>query len=337
MNNVGKVFIIAEAGVNHNGRMDLAYKLVDSAKEAGADAVKFQAFKAEKLVSMEAQKADYQKDTTDPKESQLEMLRRLQLDEEEQEGIKNYCEKRAIIFLASPFDMESVNFLDGLGLKIFKIPSGEITNLPYLRKIGSLNKEIIMSTGMANMDEVSESLNILIDSGTEKRKITLLHCNTEYPTPYGDVNLLVMRTIKDRLGVNVGYSDHTTGIEVAIGAVALGASVIEKHFTLSKELEGPDHRASLEPGELKEMVIAIRNMELAIGHGEKNPSASELKNKPIVRKSIVAAKPIKKGEKFSEKNITAKRPGTGISPMKWDKIIGMEAKYDFEIDQMIET
>jgi len=330
-----KTFIIAEAGVNHNGSVKLAEKLIDVAAEAGADAVKFQTFKAEKVVSKYAQKAEYQKQTTDALESQLDMIRRLELDENSHRRLFAYCHAKKIIFLSTPFDLESVDFLNDLGLEIFKIPSGEITNLPYLRKIGSLKKEIILSTGMADLGEIEEALDVLVSSGTSIDKITVLHCNTAYPTPMEDVNLKAMRTIAQAFGVRVGYSDHTLGIEVPIAAVAMGASVIEKHFTLDKNMEGPDHKASLEPAELKEMVKAIRNIEKALGDGIKKPTPSELKNKPIARKSIVAARNIQAGEVFTEENLAVKRPGVGISPMRWDEVIGKRAKRNYKIDEII--
>jgi N,N'-diacetyllegionaminate synthase len=331
-----KTFIIAEAGVNHNGSIEIAKKLIDIAKEAGADAIKFQTFKAEKLVSRVAPKAEYQKGTTDKEESQLNMLKKLELDAVAHRELIKYCKKKRIIFLSTPFDFESIDLLNTLDIKIFKIPSGEITNLPYLKKIGSLKKKIIMSTGIADLGEIEDALEILIKAGTKKEDITVLHCNTEYPTPFEDVNLFAMLTIKEAFKVNVGYSDHTSGIEVPIAAVALSASVIEKHFTLDKNMEGPDHKASLEPDELKTMVQAIRNIEKALGNGIKSPSQSELKNKPIARKSIVAVRSIMKGEMFSEKNITTKRPGTGISPVQWDKILGKRAKRNFKEDELIE-
>jgi len=332
-----KVFIIAEAGVNHNGKLDLAYKLVDVAVKAGADAVKFQTFKPEKVVSRFAKKARYQKETTDAAESQLDMIKKLDLGYEAFVELKKYCDKKGIVFSSTPFDSDSIEFLDQLGLDIFKIPSGEITNLPYLRKIGSLNKQVIMSTGMADLKEVKESLDVLISCGTDREGITILHCNTEYPTPFDDVNLKAMLTIRDELSVKVGYSDHTPGIEVPVAAVALGAEVIEKHFTLDKNMEGPDHRASLEPDELKAMVSAIRNIEKAMGDGIKRPSPSELKNKPIACKSIVAAKDIRKGEAFTEENLTVKRPGTGISPMRWDEIIWQKAERNYKADELISS
>ena len=333
---MNKTFIIAEAGVNHNGKLELAYKLVDAAKGAGADAVKFQTFTADKSVTKTAKKAGYQNKTTDIKESQYEMIKKLELNEQQHKKLISYCKKKNIQFLSSPFDILSIELLNNLGLNIFKIPSGEIVNLPYLRKIGSFNKKIIMSSGMADIGEIESALNVLISSGTEKENITVLHCNTEYPTPIEDVNLKAMLTIRNAFNVKIGYSDHTLGIEVPIAAVAMGASVIEKHFTLNKNMEGPDHRASLEPEELNAMVRAIRNIEKALGNGIKKPSPSELKNKPIARKSIVAAKNIKKGDVFTEENITVKRPGNGISPMRWNAVSGRIAKRDFYADELIE-
>ncbi|MFZ5906250.1 MAG: N-acetylneuraminate synthase [Nitrospirota bacterium] len=328
-------FIIAEAGVNHNGSIDIAKKMIDVAKDAGADAIKFQTFMTERLVSKTSPKAEYQTKVTNKEESQFAMLKKLELRRGMHEDLIRYCNREKIMFLSTPFDLESIDLLTQLGQKIFKIPSGEITNLPYLRKIGSLGKKVIMSTGMADMDEIGDALDILMDAGTKKKDITVLHCNTEYPTPYEDVNLQAMLTIKETFKVNVGYSDHTLGIEVPIAAVALGAAVIEKHFTLDKNMKGPDHNASLEPRELKSMVKAIRNLEEALGDGVKRPSPSELKNKPIARKSIVAARSIVKGETFSEENITVKRPGTGISPMQWDKILGRRATKNFKKDELI--
>lgn len=330
------MFIIAEAGVNHNGCIDTARKLVDEAVRSGADAVKFQSFIAEKVVSRFAPKATYQKKTTDINESQLSMIRKLQLSPDAQIGLSKYCKERDIMFLSSPFDLESIDLLRKMGLKIFKIPSGEITNLPYLRKIGGLKKKIILSTGMADLEEVGDALNVLVNSGTPKENITIMHCNTEYPTPYEDVNLMAMLTIREAFNIDVGYSDHTLGIEVPIAAAALGASIIEKHFTLYKNMEGPDHKASLEPNELRFMVRSIRNIEKALGEGIKTASASELKNIVIARKSIVAAGIIRKGEMFTEKNITIKRPGNGISPMEWDNIVGRKAKRNFKEDEFIE-
>jgi len=329
------VFIIAEAGVNHNGSIVLAYKLIDVAVESGADAVKFQTFKAENVVSKNAQKADYQKQTTDALESQFDMIKKLELDVETHKELIAYCQEKDIMFLSTPFDHESINLLSDLGLKIFKIPSGEITNLPYLRHIGSLGKKVILSTGMSNLGEVGDALNILINAGTSKDNITVLHANTMYPTPMEDVNLNAMLTIQKEFAVAVGYSDHTLGIEVDIAAVAMGASIIEKHFTLDKGMEGPDHKASLEPEELKAMVSAIRNIEKALGSNEKILSPSEEINLNIARKSIVASCPIRKGELLSEKNISTKRPGTGISPMNWDEIIGVVATKDYQTDEAI--
>ena len=330
-----RTFIIAEAGVNHNGSLELAFNLIDAAKDAGADAVKFQSFKADTLVSKSAEKAKYQKVTTDTSESQYEMIKKLELSLEDHNKLIAYCLKKEIQFLSSPFDLDSIDLLYDLGLEIFKIPSGEIINLPYLRKIGKLNKNIILSTGMSDLGEIEDAIDVLVENGTDREKITILQCNTEYPTPYEDVNLKAMLTIKNAFDVKVGYSDHTKGIEVPIAAVALGASVIEKHFTLDRNMEGPDHKASLEPNELKEMVKSIRNIEKALGDGIKSPSPSELKNKPIARKSIIAIKKINKGEVFTEENVGIKRPGTGISPMRWDEVIGKYSNYDFEYDDLI--
>ena len=331
-----RTFIIAEAGVNHNGSLELAKKMIDVAVEAGADAVKFQTFKAEKVVSRYAPKAEYQKKTTTADESQLEMVKKLELDEVAHEKLLAYCRSRNIQFLSTPFDLESIDLLNKLGLEIFKIPSGEITNLPYLRKIGALKKEIILSTGMANLGEIEAVLDVLTSTGTKLKDITILHCNTEYPTPMQDVNLKAMLTIKAAFtGVNIGYSDHTEGIEVPIAAVAMGATIIEKHFTLDKNLPGPDHKASLEPDELTAMVRAIRNIEKALGSGIKKPSPSESKNMAIARKSIVAAQAIATGEEFTNNNLTAKRPGTGLSPMKWDEVIGRKAEKDYKTDEII--
>lgn len=328
-------FIIAEAGVNHNGSLELAKKLIDVASEAGADAVKFQTFQAKNLVSKNAQKAEYQKQTTDQNESQFEMIKKLELSEAMHHELIAYCQQKNIMFLSTPFDHDSIELLNKLGLEIFKIPSGEITNLPYLRHIGSLNKQVILSTGMANLGEIETALNVLTQAGTAKEKITVLHANTEYPTPMQDVNLKAMQTIGQAFDIAVGYSDHTLGIEVPIAAVALGASVIEKHFTLDKTMEGPDHKASLEPDELKAMVSAIRNIEQALGSSIKQPSPSESKNKPIARKSLVAKTAIKQGETFNAENLCIKRPGHGISPMRWDEIIGTKAQRDYAEDEVI--
>jgi N,N'-diacetyllegionaminate synthase len=332
---MNKVFIIAEAGVNHNGSIELAKKLIDVASESGADAVKFQTFKAEKLVSKNAQKADYQKQTTDTKESQFDMIKKLELDMDTHKELMAYCKTKNIMFLSTPFDHDSIELLSDLGLEIFKIPSGEITNLPYLRHIGKLNKKVILSTGMADIGEIEDALDILINAGTKKENITVLHANTMYPTPMEDVNLKAMVTIGNTFDIAFGYSDHTLGIEVDIAAVALGACCIEKHFTLDKTMEGPDHKASLEPDELKAMVKAIRNIELALGSCVKKPTNSEIPNMKIARKSIVANKNIQKGEMFNENNLTIKRPGDGINPMQWDEIIGKIAKKNFLKDEII--
>lgn len=331
-----RVQIIAEAGVNHNGDLELAKQLIDVAASAGVDYVKFQTFNAKSLVSKSAKKANYQIENTKSKDGgQLSMLSKLELSKENHYVLKEYCDYKGVKFLSTGFDLDSLQFLYDFGLQLFKIPSGEITNLPYLRKIGEFNKKTILSTGMADIKEISDALNILIEAGTNKSNITVLHCNTEYPTPMEDVNLNAMKTIRDSLEVQVGYSDHTLGIEVPTAAVALGAKVIEKHFTLDRNMEGPDHKASLEPEELKDMVTAIRNIELALGTGKKTPSQSEMKNKTIARKSIVAQTRIKKGEIFTEKNLTVKRPGNGISPMKWDQLLGSKATKDYEEDDLI--
>ncbi|STP09633.1 N-acetylneuraminate synthase [Helicobacter cinaedi] len=333
---MSKVLIIAEAGVNHNGDIDIAKKLVDVAAESGADIVKFQTFKSENCVSKNAQKAEYQLQTTNKQESQLDMIKKLELDLETHNILISYCKQKNIKFLSTPFDLESVDLLHNLGLEIFKIPSGEITNLPYLRKIGKYNKQVILSTGMANLGEIESAIAVLVDSGTKRENITLLQCNTEYPTPFADVNLKAMKSLKKAFRLPVGYSDHTPGIAIPLAAVGMGAKVIEKHFTLDKNMEGPDHKASLEPCELKAMVQGIREIELALGDGIKQTSASEAKNKPIARKSIVANCAIKKGEILSESNLYTKRPAEGISPMEWDKVIGTKAVRDFEPDEMIE-
>ena len=329
------VFIIAEAGVNHNGSVDLAKQLIDVASDSGANAVKFQTFKAENLVVKNTQKAEYQKQTTNASESQFNMIKRLELDVETHKELIAYCQEKNIIFLSTPFDHDSINLLNDLNLQIFKIPSGEITNLPYLRHIGTLNKEVILSTCMSNLQEVEDALTILISAGTQKSNITVLHANTMYPTPMRDVNLNAMLTIQKELGVAVGYSDHTLGVEVDIAAVAMGASIIEKHFTLDKTMNGPDHKASLEPEELKSMVASIRNIEKAMGNNEKKPSPSESINIEVVRKSIVASQDIEKGEVLTERNITVKRPGDGISPMKWDSVIGSVAVKSYNSDDFI--
>ncbi len=330
-----KVFIIAEAGVNHNGSTKLAKQLIDVASEAGVDAVKFQTFKAELTISKNAQKADYQKETTGTEESQYEMIKRLELDVETHKELIAYCKEKNIMFLSTPFDHDSIDMLDELGLDIFKIPSGEITNLPYLRHIGSLNKDIILSTGMADIGEIEDALDILVKAGTEKNKITVLHANTMYPTPMKDVNLKAMVTIGNTFDIPFGYSDHTLGIEVDIAAVAMGATVIEKHFTLDKTMDGPDHKASLEPKELIAMVKSIRNIELALGSSVKKPSASEQPNISIVRKSIVAACDILQGELLTGDKLIIKRPANGINPMRWDEVVGTEAKKDYKLDELI--
>ena len=327
-----KVVIIAEAGVNHNGSYELAIKLIDAAKEAGADIVKFQTFVPELLMSKKAEKADYQKATTGEGESQLEMIKKLSLGYDEFKLLKAYCEKVGIEFLSTPFDLPSIDFLEQLGIRFYKVPSGEITNLPYLKKIGGLGKKVIISTGMATMQEIKEALDVLEKAGTPALGVTVLHCNTEYPTPFRDVNLKAMLTIKNELGVEVGYSDHTKGIEVPIAAVALGARVIEKHFTLDRSMEGPDHKASLEPSELKAMVSAIRNIEISIGTGFKEPSPSEVKNISIARKSIHLAHKLKAGHMLTASDLVMKRPGDGISPMKMEEVIGKKITQDLEED-----
>lgn len=334
---LNNVLIIAEAGVNHNGDLGLAKRLVDAAADARADYIKFQTFKADKLVVKSAPKAAYQKNnTTDGDDTQFRMLKKLELREEWHQELIDYCADKNIKFLSTGFDISSLEFLYSLGLRLAKIPSGEITNLPYLKKAATLFPNIILSTGMAEMGEIREAINVLLRNGAQKEKITILHCNTEYPTPMKDVNLRAMLHIQSEFNVRFGYSDHTYGIEVPIAAVALGANVIEKHFTLSRDMEGPDHKASLEPTELKNMVGAIRNIEIALGDGIKKPSGSEQKNKAVARKSIVAATHIRTGEPFTENNCTVKRPGTGISPMQWDKVIGQVAKKDFFPDDLIE-
>jgi N,N'-diacetyllegionaminate synthase len=330
------VIIIAEAGVNHNGSLELAMQLVDVASEAGADYVKFQTYKAEKITSRYAAKADYQKAGSEEGESQLNMLRKLELSHEAHIKLKAYCEQKNICFLSSPFDLDSIYFLKELGIKTGKIPSGEITNLPYLRAMANSFEDLILSSGMAEMQELEDAVNILLKAGASKDRITILHCNTEYPTPFGDVNLRAMLSIQQYFAVKIGYSDHTIGIEVSVAAVALGASIIEKHFTLNKDMEGPDHKASLDPMELKQMVAAIRNIESALGSSVKTVSASEMKNKAVARKSIVAAIDIQQGELFTDNNLTIKRPGNGINPMQWDIIVGQAAKRNFSADELIE-
>ncbi|EAI7261968.1 MULTISPECIES: N-acetylneuraminate synthase [Campylobacter] len=330
-----KTLIIAEAGVNHNGDMNLAKKLIEVASEAGADYVKFQTFKTELCISKNAQKAEYQLKTTSHEESQFDMIKKLELSKQDHEVLIEHCKKCNIKFLSTAFDLKSIDLLVELGVEIFKIPSGEITNLPYLKKIAKLNKNIILSTGMTSLGEIEMALDVLIDNGTQRNKITILHCNSEYPTPFKDVNLKAMQTIKEAFKLPVGYSDHTLGVTIPIAAVAMGACVIEKHFTLDKNMQGPDHLASLNPDELKTMVQSIRELEQALGNGIKKPSESETKNINIGRKSLVAASPIKKGDFFTEKNLGVKRPGNGISPMEWDNIIGKVAEKNFDIDELI--
>lgn len=327
-----KILIIAEAGVNHNGSLELAKKLVDVAKECGADIVKFQTAKLESLVSKYAPMAEYQKNNIGQEKSQSDMLKDLLLAFEDFVELKKYCEEVGIEFLSTPFDIESIHFLKDM-VRLWKVPSGEITNLPYLVEIAKTKMPVILSTGMCEMEEIEAAVEILRQNGTED--ITLLHCNTQYPTPYEDVNLRAMNGLKERFSVKVGYSDHTKGIEVSIAAVAMGATVIEKHFTLDKNLEGPDHKASLEPSELEQMIQSIRNIESALGDEDKKPSPSEKPNIAVARKSIVAARKIMAGEIFSEENLTTKRPGNGISPMKWYEVMGKKAPRDFEEDELI--
>ena len=327
-----RVYIIAEAGVNHNGSFELACKLVDAAKAAGVDCVKFQTFKSENLVSHTAQKAEYQKAATGDS-SQQDMLKKLELSYDEFIALKEYCDKVGDTFLSTPFDFDSIDFLNSIDIPFWKIPSGEVTNLPYLIALAKTGKPVVMSTGMCDMYEIEAAIKVLRDNGT--KDIKLLHCNTEYPTPFEDVNLKAMDTMKEAFGLEVGYSDHTKGIEVPIAAAALGATIIEKHFTLDRNMEGPDHKASLEPDELAAMVSGIRHIQMALGTGDKTPSPSEKKNITVARKSIVARKQIKAGEVFTEENITVKRPGTGISPMKWFDILGTEAIRDFAEDELI--
>lgn len=328
------VLIIAEAGVNHNGDIELAKKLIEEAKKAGADIVKFQTFVPEREVSRYAQKADYQKETTGEAESQLEMIKKLQLSEEDFIQLKDYCEKLSIQFLSTPSDLESLEFLKKLDMPIWKIPSNEITDLPYLIEIAKTHKPVILSTGMSTVEEIQQAIKVLETNGSGE--ISLLHCTTEYPTPLEEVNLRAMNTLQKVFQCKVGYSDHTLGIQIPIVATAMGASIVEKHFTLDCTMEGPDHRASLEPEQLKRMVEEIRKMEIALGDGEKKVTPSEAKNIIVARKSIVADKFISKGETFTIDNITTKRPGNGISPMRWEEVMGQKAKRDFQEDEMIE-
>ena len=331
-----KTLIIAEAGVNHNGDLNLAKKLVDIAAHAGADLVKFQTFNADRLVTHAATKADYQIQTSSGKESQHEMLRKLELTESMHHELIAHCASQNIGFFSTGFDVESINLLVRLGQELFKIPSGEITNLPYLQHIGKLKKTVILSTGMSNMDEIEAAINVLEESGTNRSKITVLHCTTAYPVPMSDVNLRAMQSIQNEFNVAVGYSDHTLGIEIPIAAVALGATIIEKHFTTDRSLPGPDHKASLESAELKAMIDGIRSIETALGDGIKRLMPSEAGNLEVIRRSIVARTKIMKGETFSTDNLTTKRPGHGISPMLWAEVVGKVATHDYLMDELIQ-
>ena len=334
---MSKCIVIAEAGVNHNGSLDLALRLVDAAVAAGADVVKFQTFRASCLASRNAPKALYQQVTTDAGVSQFEMLRKLELSEANQKKLMSYCQQQGIAFLSTPFDFPSIDFLASLGMSVFKIPSGEITNLPYLRKVGSLEKDIILSTGMSTIGEVADAMRILEAAGTPRARITLLHCTTQYPAPLDSVNLRAMLTLHKAFpGIaGVGYSDHTQGIEIPLAAVAMGATVVEKHFTLDRNMEGPDHKASLEPDALRAMVAGIRKVESALGNGIKTPAQAELPNMVVARKSIVAARPIRKGEQLNAENMAVKRPGNGISPMRWDEFVGKIATRDYVEDELL--
>lgn len=332
-----KVLIIAEAGVNHNGSIELAKKLVDAAALAGVDYVKFQSFKAENLVSKDAKKAEYQQiNMADGNDSQFTMLKKLELSPEQHIELIAYCNEKGIKFFSTAFDLESIDFLASLKLGLWKIPSGEITNYPYLKQIALKKEPVILSTGMCDMTDIDNAIQVLLKFGVTKEQITVLHCNTEYPTPMHDVNLNAMKTIADKFEVNIGYSDHTKGIEVPIAAVALGATIIEKHFTLDKTMEGPDHKASLEPQELIAMTTAIRNIEMALGSGEKKVTSSEINNKSVARKSIVASQYIQVGDVLTESNLTVKRPGTGISPMLWENVLGTKATKSYQPDELIE-
>ena len=331
---MGHIFIIAEAGDNHNGNLENALKLVDKAAEAGADCVKFQTFVTEEVISRHAEMAEYQKQNTGIEESQLDMVKKLELSFEDFRQIQAYCRTKGILFLSTPFDLPSIAFLNDIGVPFFKIPSGEITNYPYLAAIGRTHKDVVLSTGMCTVEEIREAIAVLEENGAGR--MTLLHCNTEYPTPYEDVNLNAMETMRAVFGKEVGYSDHTLGIEVPVAAAALGAVIIEKHFTLDKDMEGPDHKASLEPEELAAMIKAVRNIETALGSSEKKPSPSELKNLAAARKSIVARRNIRQGELLTEENLAVKRPGTGISPMRYPDVLGTRAVRDFKADQFIE-
>lgn len=331
---MSKVFIIAEAGVNHNGSIEIAKKLIDEAAKCGVDAVKFQSFKAKNLVTKVAKQADYQKENMKKEVSQYEMLKALELSYDDHIELINYSKEKGIMFLSSPFDLESIDMLMELGIEMFKVPSGEIENVPYLKKIAKTGKKVILSTGMSNLSDIEFALDILREAGA--KDISVLHCNTDYPTKMEEVNLTAMNTIGNAFLVEIGYSDHTKGIEIPIAAVALGAKIIEKHFTLDKNMEGPDHKASLEPDELKAMVDSIRNVETALGNGIKALTNSEKKNIKVARKSIICSSYIKKGEVFTEENLTIKRPGTGLSPKMWDNIIGKKAQRDYNVDEMVE-
>lgn len=332
-----RTVVIAEAGVNHNGDMAIARRLIDAAADAGVDYVKFQTFKAENLVSKSAQKADYQKKNIGGSDnSQFAMLKALELSPEQHYELIKYCKLKGVSFFSTAFDLDSIDFLASLDMSLWKVPSGEITNFPYLRAIGKTGKPVILSTGMANIAEIEAAVAVLTRFGTARNEITLLHCTTEYPAPKDEINLRAMATMREKFGLEVGYSDHTQGVEIPVAAVAMGAAVIEKHFTLDRSMDGPDHKASLEPNELKQMVSYIRNVEAAMGDGVKEPAKSEIPNIEIARKSIVAARAIKKGEILNDQNITAKRPAGGISPMEWEQIVGTKAKRDFTADEPIE-
>lgn len=334
---MNKTLIIAEAGVNHNGSIELAKQLIDAAADAGVDYVKFQTFRTENLVSKLAKKADYQvRNVADADDTQFSMLKKLELSVDDHHELIDYCKIKGVRFFSTAFDLESIDFLASLKLGLWKIPSGEITNYPYIKRIAQYKEPVILSTGMSEMCEIKQAIQVLNTFGVPKELITILHCNTEYPTPMSDVNLLAMQTLREELGVPTGYSDHTQGIEVPVAAVALGAVVIEKHFTLDRNMEGPDHKASLEPQELKQMVTAIRNVKAALGSKDKIVSCSERENKKVARKSIVASKNIAEGETFTEQNLTVKRPGTGISPMRWEDILGKKAQKSFQEDDLIE-
>ena len=335
MNTTHQTLVIAEAGVNHNGDLLLAKKLVDAASNAGADVVKFQTFQANQLVTEGAEQAAYQQHALGQSQGQLAMLQQLELKPEQHSELIDYCQQRGIEFLSTAFDLPSIKLLSSLKPKRWKIPSGEITNLPYLRQIGSQGQPVILSTGTSNLGEIEAALDVLVQAGTSRGQITVLHCTTEYPAPPEEVNLRAMHTIAQAFGVAVGYSDHTDGIVVPIAAVAMGATVIEKHLTLDRSLPGPDHKASLESDQFAAMVQGIRTIQQALGDGIKRPTLSEQANLPLVRKSLVAARSIRAGELFSEANITAKRPGTGLSPMQWDACIGRTAPRDFAADELI--